>query len=89
MSQEIKCRRCLLSEFDMELYAESVAQCIERIPEDKRASREEYDARLGICKSCEMLGAGMCGECGCFAELRAAKAYMGCPVGKWTAVCDL
>lgn len=77
------CRRCLLSEFDMDLYLSSVAECIERIPEDKRTSDEQYRQRLSVCKECNMLAGGMCGECGCFAELRAAKNFMHCPVMKW------
>ncbi|MGN1090089.1 MAG: DUF6171 family protein [Huintestinicola sp.] len=77
------CRRCLLSEFDKDLFLSSVAECIERIPEEKRTSEEEYSRRLSLCRECDMLNEGMCGECGCFAELRAAKNFMHCPVEKW------
>lgn len=79
----VRCGRCLLSEFDMKAYSETIKDYIETIPMEKRASHEEYKARLDVCRECKELLDGMCSECGCFAEIRAAKAYMSCPVNKW------
>lgn len=78
-----KCGKCLLSEFDMGGFAETVREYISLIPDDKRTDGKEYSRRLGICRKCDSLTDGMCGECGCFAEIRAAKAYMSCPVNNW------
>lgn len=80
---EKMCRRCLLSEADAVLYAESVSEYISLIPAENKCIGEKYEERLGICLSCVALGSGMCGECGCFIEIRAAKANMHCPVGRW------
>lgn len=77
------CKRCLLSEYDEKFYAETVSDYIAHIPEDKKCGSEEYSRRLDICRSCDELSNGMCGECGCFVEVRAAKSHMGCPVSKW------
>lgn len=46
---------------------------IAALPEEKRADDDTYRHRLDICGSCESLGSGICGKCGCFVELRAAK----------------
>lgn len=81
-----KCGKCLLSEFDIDFFADTIADCISRIPEEKRTSEAEYKRRLGICLDCPSLMDGMCGECGCFAELRAAKAWLGCPICRWSGV---
>lgn len=78
-----KCRKCLLEELDAKKLAESIADHVSLIPEDKRTDAEEYSRRLGICKGCPSLMEGMCGECGCFVEIRAAKSHMRCPVCKW------
>lgn len=80
-----KCGKCLLSEFDMSEFAETVREYISLIPDDKKTDDEEYRRRLGVCRECSALTDGMCGECGCFAEIRAAKAYMNCPVNRWDA----
>lgn len=78
----MKCGKCLLSEYDPKFYTESIAEYISLIPEDKKTPPDEYRRRLGICVSCPSLMDGMCGECGCFAEIRAAKAYMHCPLSE-------
>lgn len=79
------CRRCLLRELDGN-YFDSIYQYIETIPEEQKAGRDEYAIRLAKCKSCEHLRNGMCAQCGCFVEVRAAKKLQRCPVGYWGAV---
>ncbi|MCM1164829.1 MAG: DUF6171 family protein [Lachnospiraceae bacterium] len=78
-----KCGRCLLSEFEAGRLAETVRGHIALIPEDKKTPPDEYERRLETCRGCGALNDGLCGECGCFVEVRAAKAYMGCPVNLW------
>jgi hypothetical protein len=79
----VKCGKCLLSEFDMSEFAETVKRYVSLIPADKKSDGAEYARRLGICRGCDMLIDGMCGECGCFVEIRAAKRLMRCPTEKW------
>lgn len=78
----ILCKRCFLHELDGE-YFKSVYQYINSLPEDQKAGPGTYAARLDICKACPDLKNGMCAQCGCFAEVRAAKKRLGCPMGRW------
>lgn len=73
------CRKCLFEEADRNGIYQSIKELIKAIPEEKRTDENEYRRRLNICKSCGELGEGTCGKCGCFVELRAAKADMHCP----------
>jgi len=67
------CKKCLLREM-----AEADAKMIEKYKEaikiEDQASESEYERRLTVCKTCELLNAGTCGACGCYVELRAAAA---------------
>lgn len=77
------CKRCLLAEIGKEELYETVRRRIAQMPEEERAEEALYQARLEKCKRCEMLREGICGACGCFAELRAARNRMHCPNEKW------
>lgn len=76
------CKRCLLSELDGEYFL-SIYQYIEKIPQEQKAPPQEYSRRLALCQACESLQNGMCAQCGCFVEVRAAKRAQRCPIGKW------
>ncbi len=73
------CRKCLLSAYDPDGALQTVREMIGLIPPEQRVGEEEYRRRLAVCESCEALNAGICGKCGCYAELRAAKKRLGCP----------
>ena len=79
------CRRCLLAETDAAHIAETVQKRIAQMPEEERTAPPEYARRLSQCRACDMLTDGLCGVCGCYAELRAAKAKQHCPdcVPRW------
>lgn len=79
------CRKCLLSESGFAAEYARVADMVEALPPEKRVDEGEYHRRLELCRGCGQLGAGVCGECGCFVELRAAKRAMHCPAAerKW------
>ena len=81
----ILCKRCLLSEAGQIRAAQTITELIALLPEEKRTPAAEYATRLEACQACESLNSGTCGRCGCYVELRAAKAWMGCPhtVPKW------
>jgi hypothetical protein len=49
------------------------------LPAEERASRARYEARLAACRACDRLSDGLCAVCGCYVELRAAKARLSCP----------
>lgn len=78
-----KCGKCLLSEFDGAEFAHTIAEHIALIPKERKTPAAEYAQRLEKCRQCSALTDGLCGECGCFAELRAAKKIMKCPINKW------
>lgn len=76
------CKRCLLRELDGE-YFRSIYQYIESLPEERKSSPPEYARRLALCRECGHLQNGMCAQCGCFVEVRAAKKGLDCPIRKW------
>lgn len=81
MSQPL-CKRCLLWELDGE-YFKSIYEYVESLPAEQKASAAEYAKRLEDCRSCGELQNGMCAQCGCFVEVRAAKKRQACPMGRW------
>ncbi len=78
------CRRCLLSEMaGQETLYQSVQRLRAAMPERERASDAEYEARLAVCRECPSLDHASCMQCGCYAEVRALKRAVHCPVKKW------
>ena len=76
------CRKCLLSEMNETAFFETVQQYIDSIPPHEKTPKDEYLRRLVLCKNCEYLTNGMCVLCGCYVEVRAAKAWQHCVNGK-------
>lgn len=74
-----KCGKCLLSQCDSRLFTETIAEYIAAMPPHQKVSDNEYRRRLNICLDCDMLTDGVCGECGCFVEIRALKKSKSCP----------
>ncbi len=74
------CKRCLLEDMDDEqaLYA-LIQSRIALLAESDKVSDEAYRHRVSICKTCDQLLGGTCGQCGCYVELRAIKRSMHCP----------
>lgn len=68
--------------------ARSVAEYVASLDESIRTSEADYRARLAICQACDQLMNGTCRLCGCYAETRAAKKGMGCPMvpAKWEKI---
>ena len=77
------CVKCLLQEYDEEKYRQLIAKEVEWMDAEMKVSDEEYARRLDICRECEKLSAGTCLKCGCYVELRAAKASGTCPYELW------
>ncbi len=80
------CRRCLLEDIPSQAeLVKSVRELIGLMPEENRAAAEVTGRRLEECRRCDHLIEGMCGLCGCYVELRAAKKKMRCPdvPGRW------
>ena len=74
------CRRCLLEDMPSEAeLAQSIRELIDLLPEHMRTPAQITAARLAACRACDRLHSGMCTLCGCYVELRAAKAPMHCP----------
>ena len=71
--------RCLLRETGAS-YAETVYRYIRNLPEEEKTGQEEYEKRLLVCRACRYLQNGLCTACGCFAEARAAKRRLHCPM---------
>lgn len=79
---QTRCRKCLLNQDSGALY-QSVQELIAALPQSQRAQPPVYQSRLEVCRSCERLQNGMCLSCGCFVQVRAAKAGEHCPWDKW------
>ena len=79
------CKKCLLAEAGQADISAEIERLKAALPEGERASVPEYEKRLSRCRECESLSEGMCIKCGCFVELRAAKAKSCCPdvPAKW------
>lgn len=75
---ETICKRCLLKDMGDQEYYQSVKDYIERLPEEMKAEPSLYQLRLKRCQACTLLVNGMCRLCGCFVEVRAAKAINHC-----------
>lgn len=78
--------RCLLADLpDQAALAKSIQELIDLLPDTQRAGEDARQARLAACRRCPHLADGMCVLCGCYVELRAAKARMRCPdvPGRW------
>ena len=74
MGKQIRfCPRCEWTKEMMEKELLKLEQYIEHIPEEDRVSDEEYERRLLLCDSCQELRGGLCGQCGCYVAVRAAK----------------
>lgn len=85
------CRRCLLLEIDPEGLYKKVSDLIEVMSPDVKCDDSSYKRRLEICRQCDCLENGICRECGCFVELRAAAKKNYCPsvYHYWTAIEEL
>lgn len=79
------CRRCLLQDTPDHVYYQSVLQYRRSLPDRLRCPDEEYARRLDACRVCDQLAGGVCAQCGCYVEMRAAAAAKHCPlkVARW------
>lgn len=74
MGKQIRfCPRCEWTKEMMEKELLKLEQYIDHIPEEDRVSDDEYERRLLLCDSCPQLRGGLCGQCGCYVAVRAAK----------------
>jgi hypothetical protein len=75
------CRRCLLEDLpgkEAEYY-QSVLRYREMLSDGQGVSDERYDKRLAACLLCDELANGVCNQCGCYVQIRAATKKMNCP----------
>lgn len=75
------CKRCLLAEMggrEAEYY-QSVLNYRKKLPPAKATDEASYQQRIAACKACESLVNGVCNQCGCYVEMRAAAKQMHCP----------
>lgn len=79
MGKTTYCRKCLLKDMPEATYFSNLYNYIDRLDEDIKADKEEYNRRLNLCKECDNLLNGMCRICGCYVELRAVIEKNSCP----------
>lgn len=78
------CRKCLTRDMvGQEEYFANLHDYIRNLDADIKAPDEIYEARLSVCRECELLFQGMCRRCGCYVELRAAIGRNTCPDRYW------
>jgi hypothetical protein len=46
-------------------------------------SREDYEARLAMCDTCDRRDGNWCAQCGCNLSMKARGRAFRCPLGKW------
>ncbi len=80
-----KCRRCLTRELmgEEKDYFRNLHEYVANLDPDIKADQDLYERRLACCKGCDWLDRGMCRQCGCYVELRAAIGRNDCPGHKW------
>ena len=59
--------------------AATIAELVALLPPEQRATEDVTRTRLERCRACPHLTSGLCALCGCYVELRSAKARMACP----------
>lgn len=78
---EMSFKHCLLKDLpDTDMF-HSIYEYIKSLPKEMRATPDIQQQRLDVCIKCENLINGLCALCGCFVEIRAAKAELHCPQG--------
>ncbi|HEY9060542.1 MAG TPA: DUF6171 family protein [Pseudobacteroides sp.] len=91
---ESNCKSCLESvDTKRRVQEDQINDAIVKLAKNKKikfVSDEVYEFRLLQCKDCRYLELGTtCLQCGCFVQIRAKLADMGCPLSKqkrWNAV---
>ena len=58
---------------------DAIRERIALMGEEEKAPEGTVRDRLEQCRQCDHLVSGLCGLCGCYVELRAAKRHMRCP----------
>jgi hypothetical protein len=75
------CKRCLLQDLPGKEadYYQSVLRYRKSLPPKQGVTDEVYEQRLAACMDCDELVNGMCAQCGCYVQMRAAAKKMDCP----------
>ena len=75
------CRRCLLQDLPGKEadYYQSVLTYRKTLCAKLKVTEDVYQSRLAACLECDNLVNGMCRQCGCYVQIRAATKKMDCP----------
>ena len=82
-SRKKPCRLCLLKDIDPKEYENRIKRVIDLMDRKDKASNDEYEDRLDVCRTCSYLKDAFCGACGCYVELRGVKKNAKCPYEYW------
>lgn len=82
-SRKKPCRLCLLKDIDPKEYENRIKRVIDLMDRKDKASNDEYEHRLDVCRTCSYLKDAFCGACGCYVELRCVKKKAKCPYEYW------
>ncbi len=74
-----QCKACLIRDGEGGDLGRQIEEYRQQLPEADRVSEVQYELRLKACLGCKDLDMGVCMQCGCFVELRAAQVQMHCP----------
>jgi len=75
---EHQCKKCLLLEAGEKAVFKTVSEYIKNLDDSLKVSNAEYRSRLDLCRNCDCLISGMCLQCGCYVEIRAALKDKSC-----------
>lgn len=73
------CKKCLLLEAGKKAAFKTVTDYLNNLDDELKADEVLRDKRLALCKDCDYLISGMCRQCGCYVEIRAALKDKSCP----------
>ena len=73
------CKKCLLLEAGEKAAYKTVTDYLDTLDDELKADKALCDKRLALCRACDYLIAGMCRQCGCYVEIRAALKDKSCP----------
>lgn len=73
------CKKCLLLEAGEKATYKTVTDYLDTLDDELKADKTLRDKRLALCRACDYLIAGMCRQCGCYVEIRAALKDKTCP----------
>lgn len=80
--EQSRCKTCFLREQAEADHTETIRLYVSNLDAEMKVDPGEYARRLEKCGRCGDMSQGVCMQCGCFVEMRAAVNIRHCPKGE-------